>query len=202
MALVSSESFERTDAQATGSRLLGKALRRAPGLASRMRKMLYAYLGVQFSGKIWLRKVEIPRAWSAIRLGPGVMLDRGVTLLVTGKPQEVTLELGSEVYINRNTIIDAHREIRIGDQCMIGPNVYITDANHGTAKRQSIGSQAMKPAPVKIGEDVWIGANAVVLPGVEIGSGAIIAAGAVVTRSVAPGSIAAGVPAKEIGIRS
>jgi acetyltransferase-like isoleucine patch superfamily enzyme len=48
---------------------------------------------------------------------------------------------------------------------------------------------------IKIGHDVWIGANAVILDGVEIGTGAIIAAGAVVTRDVAPYSIAAGVPA-------
>jgi len=54
------------------------------------------------------------------------------------------------------------------------------------------------PAPVHIGRDVWIGANAVILPGVTIGDGAVIAAGAVVTKDVPENTVAGGVPAKVI----
>jgi acetyltransferase-like isoleucine patch superfamily enzyme len=57
------------------------------------------------------------------------------------------------------------------------------------------------PSPVEIGEDVWIGAHAVVLPGVRIGSGAVVGAGAVVNRDVPPNTIVGGVPARVIGDR-
>lgn len=56
-------------------------------------------------------------------------------------------------------------------------------------------------APIRIGQDVWIGANAIVLAGVTIGDGAVVGAGAVVTKDVAPDTIVAGVPAKQIKVR-
>jgi acetyltransferase-like isoleucine patch superfamily enzyme len=52
--------------------------------------------------------------------------------------------------------------------------------------------------PTKIGRDVWIGANAVILGGVTIGEGAVVAAGAVVNQDVEPGAVVAGVPARKI----
>ena len=54
----------------------------------------------------------------------------------------------------------------------------------------------LHPAPIVIGDRVWIGSNATVLPGVTIGDGAIVAAGAVVTKDVAPNTVVAGVPAR------
>jgi len=59
-----------------------------------------------------------------------------------------------------------------------------------------IDAQGCSSAPVCIGDDVWIGARAVILPGVNIGRGAVIGAGAVVTRNVAANSVVAGVPAR------
>ena len=56
----------------------------------------------------------------------------------------------------------------------------------------------MEPRPVRIGDKVWVGANATILPGVTIGDGAIVAAGAVVTKDVAPRTVVGGVPAKVI----
>jgi acetyltransferase-like isoleucine patch superfamily enzyme len=55
--------------------------------------------------------------------------------------------------------------------------------------------------PVVIEEDVWIAANAIILPGVRLGRGAVVAAGAVVTRDVLPFQVVAGVPARQIGHR-
>lgn len=127
------------------------------------------------------------------------MLDRGVTLLVTeSESTQPALRLGRNVYVNRNTVIDAHGTLTIGDECMIGANCYITDGNHGTKARTSIGAQPMTIRPVSIGNDVWIGANCIVLPGVTIGSGAVIGAGSVVTKNVSPQSIVAGSPARFI----
>ena len=68
-------------------------------------------------------------------------------------------------------------------------------------RNQFIYKQGIKISPTRIDDDVWIGANATILPGVHIGHGAIIGAGAVVTRDVKPYSIVCGVPAKSLAMR-
>ena len=78
---------------------------------------------------------------------------------------------------------------------MIGHNVVLATLNH-EENPQKRGN--LIPAPIKIGNDVWIGSNATILPGVTIGDGAIIAAGAVVTKDVAENTIVGGVPARYI----
>ena len=183
-------------------RFLQEAALRAPSFLSRMRKVWFGLLGIRFEGRAWLRKIEIPRGWDAIVLGDNVMLDRGVTLLLTDSDRRrPNLTLGRNVYINRNTVIDVHGTLTIGDQCMIGANCYITDGNHGMDAMSSIGSQPMSVKSVRIGNDVWIGANSVVLPGVTIGDGAVIGAGSVVTGNIAINSVAVGSPARVIRTR-
>jgi acetyltransferase-like isoleucine patch superfamily enzyme len=99
-------------------------------------------------------------------------------------------------------MLDAHSQISIGRNCMIGPYCYITDANHGRAPGVLVKDQQMEPRPVVIEDDVWLGARVVVLPGVRLGRGCVIGAGAVVTHDVPPGAVFAGVPAVSIGHRS
>ena len=71
--------------------------------------------------------------------------------------------------------------------------------NHNFAEKDlRIDEQGVSTNPVTIGDDIWIGANAVILPGVHIGSHCVVAAGAVVTKDVPPHSLVAGVPAKVI----
>ena len=84
---------------------------------------------------------------------------------------------------------------------MIGPSCYVTDHDHGMSAGQNIALQPLRSAPTRIGNDVWIGAGAIVLKGVTIGDGAVIAAGAVVTKNVPAGAIVAGVPASTVGAR-
>jgi acetyltransferase-like isoleucine patch superfamily enzyme len=118
-----------------------------------------------------------------------------------GQPGQ--LSIGDDVFINHFAIIDCHCQITIGSRVMLGPSAYLCDFDHNTDV--SAGSPAAGPiqgAPVIIGDDVWIGAHAVVLKGVTIGNGAIIAAGAVVTSDVAPLAIAGGVPARVLKMRS
>jgi len=95
-----------------------------------------------------------------------------------------------------NTIIGP---VCIGSHVNLAQGIVVTALNHNfsdTSRR--IDEQGITTQPVVIGDDVWIGANAVVLPGVTIGNHSVIAAGAVVTKDVPPGCIAAGVPAKVI----
>ena len=78
---------------------------------------------------------------------------------------------------------------------LIGQQVVIATLNHDFLPEKRAN---MLPSPVKIGNAVWIGAHATILPGVSIGNGAIVAAGAVVTKDVPENTVVGGVPAKVI----
>ena len=88
------------------------------------------------------------------------------------------IHLGKNVFINSGCRFQDQGGICIGDNVLIGHNVVLATLNH-EENPQKRGN--LIPAPIKIGNDVWIGSNVTVLPGVKIGDGAIIAAGAVVT---------------------
>jgi len=93
--------------------------------------------------------------------------------------KEGRLTLGSRVFINRNCNIVAHNNIFIGSGTTIGPNVSIYDHDHDFKTRRGFIS-----APIKIENNVWIGANVVILKGVTIGENSVIAAGCVITKNV------------------
>jgi acetyltransferase-like isoleucine patch superfamily enzyme len=85
---------------------------------------------------------------------------------------------------------------------MMGPDVKIMTRNHAFDSLDCpMNLQGDTFLPVIVGDDVWIGANAIILPGVTIERGAVIAAGAVVTKDVAAYGIVGGVPARPIGSR-
>ncbi|WP_022868677.1 DapH/DapD/GlmU-related protein [Schaalia vaccimaxillae] len=101
--------------------------------------------------------------------------------------------LGNGVFINAGCRFQDQGGIFIGDRTLIGHNCVIATLNHQLepARRANL-----LPAPVRIGEGAWLGANVTVLPGVTIGEGAVVAAGAVVTKDVAARTVVGGVPAK------
>ena len=108
-----------------------------------------------------------------------------------------------DVIIGDHTRIGMHNTIigpvTIGNHVNLAQGITVTALNHNfddTDKR--IDEQGVSTTPVIIGDDIWIGANAVVLPGVTIGNHSVVAAGAVVTKDVPTHSIVAGVPAKII----
>lgn len=105
------------------------------------------------------------------------------------------IHLGKNVFINAGCKFQDQGGIIIGDNALIGHNVVLATVNHNedVKKRGNL-----IPAPIKIGNDVWIGSNATILPGVTVGDGAIVAAGAVVTKNVEPKTIVSGVPAKYV----
>lgn len=107
------------------------------------------------------------------------------------------IHLGKAVYLNTGCVILDTAPVHIGDGAMLGPGVQIYCADHH--RDRTLRAQGMERArPVTIGKDVWIGGQAVILPGVTIGDGAIIGAGAVVTRDVAPDTRVAGNPARPL----
>jgi serine acetyltransferase len=169
---------------------------------SRRRNLWFSLLGVQLRGYVWMRRISIPRQWSDVSIEKEVSLDDGVVLLCNGAPRKNKISIDCGTYINRYSMVDAHLEIKIGRNCMIGPHCYITDANHGRAAGVLVKEQKMEPRPVVIEDDVWLGAGVIVLPGVRLGRGCVIGAGAVVTNDVPAGEVFAGVPATRIASRS
>ena len=91
--------------------------------------------------------------------------------------------------------------IVIGDDVLFGPEVMVTAASYRHGDGQPVTAQAMDEADVTIGDDVWLGTRAVVLPGARIGAGSVIGAGALVRGEIPPFSIAVGAPARVVGRR-
>ena len=105
--------------------------------------------------------------------------------------------IGDDFTGNFNLTILDIREVYIGNHVMIGPNTLITTVGHPLSPKARRGYMA-KAAPVRIGNDVWIGGNVTILPGVTIGNNVVVAAGAVVTKDVPDNSLVGGVPARII----
>jgi len=119
-------------------------------------------------------------------------------VLIEANGGEITI---SSCFINRNTTIVSMDHVTIEKGVTIGPGVAIYDHDHNLSLTHNK-DDAFVCAPLTIGKNAWIGANAIILKGVTIGEGAVVAAGAVVNTDVAPYSIVGGIPAKVIGNRS
>lgn len=110
------------------------------------------------------------------------------------------ISVGNNVTISENVKIRANT--MIGNDVLIGPGVHIITVNHGLdAIDTLIRLQEEKENTVQIGDDVWIGTNAIILPGVKIASHAIVAAGAIVTKDIPEYAIVGGNPAKILKYR-
>jgi acetyltransferase-like isoleucine patch superfamily enzyme len=184
-------------------RLINFLIRFPAAARSKLRVLRFKLLGVRINGYCWMRRVRIPRNPWDISLDR-CLLDDDVVLLSVGdrRPDgQPRILIGPGCYFNRFAFVDASERIEFGPRCMVGPFAYVTDHDHGMAKGVPVGQQPLVSAPVKIGEDVWIGTHAVILKGVTIGDGAVIAAGAVVTKDVPANAIVGGVPARVIGER-
>ena len=105
------------------------------------------------------------------------------------------IHFGKNVFVNMGCKFQDQGGVYIDDGALIGHNVVLATINHDLDPETR---HSMTPAPINIGRNVWIGSNAVILPGVDIGDGAVIAAGAVVGTDVPAGCVAGGVPAKII----
>ncbi len=106
------------------------------------------------------------------------------------------IHVGDHFYAGYNCTILDMAEVKIGNNCMIGPNVGIYTAGHSIEpKDRNKSGYAM---PIHIGNDVWIGGSCTILPGITIGDNSIVAAGSIVTKDVPSNTVVAGNPARVI----
>lgn len=138
-----------------------------------------------------LRFGSLPR----ISLGTEISLDRNAQLIIGSRlnmrgsarirvRNAAVLRIGNNVSININNMIACHESITIGNDVQFSPNVQIYDHDHDYNVKNGVIAGKYKTAPVEIGNNVWIGANTIILKGVHIGNNSVIAAGSVVNKDI------------------
>lgn len=155
-----------------------------------------------------VRRPFYVRGRRGIRWGKDFTAGVGVRLDVFRPDDMPALFFGDHVQINDYVHIGAIERIEIGNHVLIASRVFISDHNHGSYDEAGPDSaptvppsqRPWVPKPVHIGDRVWIGEQACILPGVTIGEGAIVGAGSVVTRGVPANTIVAGNPARVIRV--
>ena len=131
-------------------------------------------------------------------LAPNVSMQAGCWLNL-GTP-DARIRIGRNTYLNGNLMIASYSSIEIGEFTMLSRGCLVINATHRTGDPdRPVPQQGMEEkGPIRIGNNVWIGANAAIIGSVTIGDRAVVGANSVVTRDVAPGTIVAGSPAREI----
>jgi maltose O-acetyltransferase len=148
---------------------------------------LWILSNVPFHGfRLWIYR------WAGVRIGKNSYLHTGARFY---QPNNITI--GEGTIIGDHATLDGRAALKIGNHVDIASEVMIFNSQHDINHSDFDAIEA----PVTIGDYVFIGPRAIILPGVTIGNGAVIAAGAVVTKDVAPGDVVGGVPAKPISKR-
>ena len=151
------------------------------------------------------------RGANHMELGDNVVIGKGVQILATdhypqtGQNFSPSLIIGDNAEIGDYSHITTINKIRIGKNFLTGKNVLISDNAHGSSDYDILSiapthRQLISKGPVIIGDNVWVGEKASILPGVTIGDCAIIGAGSVVTSDVPAYTVVAGNPAKVIKV--
>lgn len=110
---------------------------------------------------------------------------------------DAIFEIGDKTYINHDSEIRCREHISVGNNVSIAYNVLIQDSDYHTMYDEN-GNAKPQTSPIVIEDDVWIGANTIILKGVTLGRGCVVAAGSVVTKSIPAYSLVAGNPARVI----
>ena len=137
------------------------------------------------------RHVRILKRNASITIGRKVQLYCGVKLSAWGNECFSEIIIGDNTSIGDRTEIHAGKKVEIGSGCNIAWDVCIMDRDY-----HKFNNTTEEIRPVKIGDNVWIGCNSLILKGVTIGNGSVVAAGSVVTKDVPPGVLVGGNPAK------
>ena len=193
-----------------------------PGAAGYyLRAKLYRLILRQFGKGSVIGRSVLLRSPGQVSIAEHVMIDDNVVLDAKGEGSRI--ELGSQILLGRNTILSCNKsEIKVGNFVSIGPFCFLVSKSLiSIGSNVSIGSgshlmggghkfddpnmpvirQERTSKGIIVGDNAWIGSQAVILDGVTLGEGCIVGAGAVVTKDLPPYTIAAGIPAKVIRSR-
>lgn len=121
-----------------------------------------------------------------LRIGKNFKMRDGAKIRVR---KGATCIIGNNSSINSNNMIACHERVEIGDDVQLSPNVQIYDHDHDFRAEGGVKAGKFKTSAVKIGDNVWIGANTVILRGTEIGDNCVIGAGCVVKGKYEAGSV-------------
>lgn len=123
---------------------------------------------------------------SELRVGRKLKMHNGAKIRVRkgGK-----LEIGKNFGMSNNCVVTAYDHIKIGDDVMLGPNVLIYDQDHDYHAEGGVAAMEFKTSPIVIGNNVWIGANTLILRGTTIGDNCVVGGGAVVRGTFPANSV-------------
>ncbi|WP_168119865.1 maltose acetyltransferase domain-containing protein [Paenibacillus sp. HB172176] len=154
--------------------------------ARRLTRLLNQTIETEYETRVELLKELFGTTGNHVYVEPTFRCDYGYNIHV-----------GNHFFANFDCVILDVCEVRIGENCLLAPGVHIYTATHPLDPiERSSGAEFGKP--VKIGNNVWIGGQAVINPGVTIGDNAVIASGAVVTKDVPDNVVVGGNPARVI----
>lgn len=129
-----------------------------------------------------------------LRIGPQSVIDKGAVIIV----KHGNLQIGPRGFIGQGSIIAARDAIIIGCDALIAEYVTIRDQDHAINGPGPFDRNGFVTAPIRIGDNVWLGAKVTVLKGVTIGDNVVIGANSVVTSDIPTNSVAVGIPARVI----
>ena len=179
-----------------------QTLIRVPGrfcgaLRTKVQVFFLRLRGIRFGkGVVLVGKLYVSSNSNKIRVGNNVSIGRFSSLNTSDKGEII---IGDRTSLNDFTVISAEKKVEIGKDVVMGQFVVIVDSDHAFRdRRQAIMYQGVTSRPVKIEDNVWVGAQVCILKGVKVGKGSVIGANSVVTKDIQPYSIAVGSPAKVI----
>jgi acetyltransferase-like isoleucine patch superfamily enzyme len=157
-------------------------------LVSRKRVFLFLHRHVLVDRSVVLSHPE------KIGLALGVKINSYSVL----KPGEGFIKIGQKTVVGEHCVFYGNNGLEIGERCIIAPQASIMAGGHNLVNGGKLFFEhPKKDRGIKLGRNVWIGANATILSGVTIGDNSVVAAGSVVTRDVPANTLVMGSPAKE-----
>jgi len=161
----------------------------------------------RITGEPELRAPAVLAGRGSIGFGQGVIFGweqsagylSGYTYVEARNP-ESSVEFGDQTHLNNGVMVVSEGPgVAIGRRCLIGPGVHVYDSDFHPLTAADRRDAAPRMARVELGDDVFVGTNALILKGVTVGAGSVVGAGAVVVADVPAGAVVGGNPARVVG---